>query len=220
MIFNNSATGYGDMIVAANYRSCSAYGDWGRCDGAGPYDGNQQTNGYPCYDQIGRSTDTGPGTAQASEPLFEWNNILEGENANVVVHWGCPEVALHIQENRDFFNDTLRPGYTPYPYPHPLTQELDLAGTAAHQSIFLTWTLDTSLPLTTTWDLVYLGPVGDQPSPILGLPAATRAYTLTGLTNYAWYTITLNTTPPLLTDTIRLMPTDQLDYLPIIYQDP
>ena len=28
--------------------------------------------------------------------------------------------AQHILEKRDYFNDTQRPGYKPYPYPHPL----------------------------------------------------------------------------------------------------
>jgi hypothetical protein len=34
---------------------------------------------------------------------------------------------------------------------------------------------------------------------------------LTGLINYQWYTITLNTEPLLLTDTLRIMPTDRLN---------
>ncbi len=81
------------------------------------------SNGYPCYDQIGRGTNSGPGTPQTLDPLYEWGNTLNGANADVVVHWGCPEVTLHIQENRDFYNDTPRPGYQPHPYPHPLTRE-------------------------------------------------------------------------------------------------
>jgi hypothetical protein len=39
------------------------------------------------------------------------------------------------------------------------------------------------------------------------------------LTNYAWYTITLNAmldTTPLYTGTIKLMPTDRLVYLPLM----
>ena len=48
----------------------------------------------------------------------------DGSNIDIVVSnpWGCsnPSVADHIQEGRDFFNDTQKPGYTPYTYPHPL----------------------------------------------------------------------------------------------------
>jgi hypothetical protein len=45
----------------------------------------------------------------------------------------------------------------------------------------------------------------------------TRAYTLSGLTNYAWYDLTLSARQEdttLLTDTLRLMPTDRLIFLP------
>jgi hypothetical protein len=45
-----------------------------------------------------------------------------------------------------------------------------------------------------------------------------RDYPLTGLSNYAWYTITLSAagTDPLLSATVRVMPTDILVYLPLI----
>ena len=46
-----------------------------------------------------------------------------------------------------------------------------------------------------------------------------RVYSLTSLTNYAWYTVTLNAlldNAPILTDTIKLMPTDRLVYLPFV----
>jgi hypothetical protein len=31
--------------------------------------------------------------------------------------------ANYIQLNRDYFNGIAKPGYTPYIYPHPLTQD-------------------------------------------------------------------------------------------------
>jgi hypothetical protein len=73
-----------------------------------------------------------------------------------------------------------------------------------------------NLPPTTTWTIDYIGLPGDQPSPITDLPADTRLFALTGLTNYTWYTITLATDPPWLTDTVTMMPTDLIIYLPII----
>jgi hypothetical protein len=74
---------------------------------------------YPCTDQIGRSTD------QILEPLYEWNNAINGTVMDLTVRDfdGCsnPSVSDHIKEGRDFYNDVVKPGYVPYPYPHPLT---------------------------------------------------------------------------------------------------
>jgi len=76
------------------------------------------TNGYPALDQIGRSTDAGAGTnyqPQALEPLYCWNNTLDGVLRDVLVENSCGH---HIQVNRDYYNSG-RPGYVPYTYPHP-----------------------------------------------------------------------------------------------------
>ena len=93
-----------------------------------------------------------------------------------------------------------------------------LSGVPGDSTISLSWEVNATLPDTATWTIAYQGPAGDQPSPITGLPDEIRAYTLTGLTNYAWYDITLTAvgTSPLLSDTVRLMPTDMLVYLPLI----
>ena len=48
-----------------------------------------------------------------------------------------------------------------------------------------------------------------------------RAYTLTGLTNYVRYTVTLHAmvdSTAWLSNTARVMPTDRLVYLPLIYR--
>ena len=55
-------------------------------------------------------------------------------------------------------------------------------------------------------------------SPHHRYPRKTRAYALTGLENYTWYTVTLSTDPPLLTDMVTVMPTDRLVFLPIVVQ--
>jgi len=81
---------------------------------------------YPCIDQVGRSTGLllsgwdppmpQKWPEQALEPLYEWDNILnDGKDADIAS--GSP----HVVEDRDFYNDTRRPGYKPYVYPHPLT---------------------------------------------------------------------------------------------------
>jgi hypothetical protein len=54
---------------------------------------------------------------------------------------------------------------------------------------------------------------------VTDLPAPTRAYTLTGLTNYVPYTITLNAvrgSTPILTGTVAIMPTDLQVFMPVI----
>jgi hypothetical protein len=97
---------------------------------------------------------------------------------------------------------------------------LTLTGRPADEAILLNWKANVSLPLMTTWTIKYIGLPGDQPSPITGIPADTRHFTLTGLTNYSWYTITLATDPPLLTDTVQVMPTDHLVHLPLVTRRP
>jgi parallel beta-helix repeat protein len=93
-----------------------------------------------------------------------------------------------------------------------------LSGVPGNRTISLTWEVNVILPDIATWTIDYQGPAGDQPSPITGLPDETRSYTLTGLTNYEWYDITLTAIgfDPELTDTVRLMPTDMLVYLPLV----
>ncbi len=96
---------------------------------------------------------------------------------------------------------------------------LDLHGRPGNRTIYLDWDVNTTLPPTSTWTIAYDGPTGDQPSPITGILSPTRAYTLTGLTNYVWYTVTLNAmlgSTPFLTDTVRVMPTDIFVYLPLV----
>ncbi|MHC4426200.1 MAG: right-handed parallel beta-helix repeat-containing protein [Planctomycetota bacterium] len=120
VIFNNKLIGgYRAFVLATNYRSRDSYPPWGKCDGSSKWDGNQESNGYPAIDQIGRSTDSGPGTPQQHDPLYEWDNTLNGANADIAVSGGA-EVQAHIKEGRDYHNDRSRPDYTPYVYPHPL----------------------------------------------------------------------------------------------------
>jgi hypothetical protein len=97
--------------------------------------------------------------------------------------------------------------------------ELVLNGSPDDQAIYLRWTVSATLLVTTTWRITYEGPAGAEPSPITGILSSTRAYTLTDLTNYTWYTITLNAmsdTTPILTDTVQVMPTDRVVYLPLV----
>ena len=236
VIFNNSITGnYGNSnIEVDNRRSCPdlftpgtyVCGEaWGWCDGSSASDGNQPgQSGYPCLDQIGRSSDSGFGTAQDLEPLYEWNNWDSQNNTDIDVILNpsmCATTALHIQENRDYYNNIPRPGYIPYSYPHPLTKDLILQGIPADRSIGLTWELSVGvhLPPTTTWQIDYYTTTLTAPLSITNITEPTRAYTLTGLTNHEWYTVTLTTDPAMLTDTVHIMPAGQLVYLPLVTQE-
>ncbi|MFZ6028744.1 MAG: right-handed parallel beta-helix repeat-containing protein [Chloroflexota bacterium] len=99
---------------------------------------------------------------------------------------------------------------------YELQPALRLHGTPGDRAITLAWEVNTSLPATSTWTISYDGPTGDDPSPVGGIDAAARTYTLTGLANYTWYTITLSSEPALLSDTIRVMPSDRTIYLPLV----
>lgn len=104
------------------HTNCS---EWGRCDGQNPLDGNLEATGYPCMDQVGRSTDVDGDGIQDLEPLYVWGNTANGSPAVMTTNdpWGCADPSMddHLQDGRDYINGTPRPGYAPYAYPHPLT---------------------------------------------------------------------------------------------------
>jgi hypothetical protein len=94
--------------------------DCGRCNGTSPWDQNTLGQaGWRCRDQIGAGkdltlwTDVAPYPTQASEPAYFWGNTPNTVDINY------PATPGHIIDGRDYFNDTQRPGYTPYTYPHP-----------------------------------------------------------------------------------------------------
>jgi hypothetical protein len=125
VVHGNVATGpYDRFFLLINYRSCcninNNCSNWGRCDGANPIDGNEDPTGYPCMDQNGRTTN------QILSPIYEWNNTLNGSDGDIELFdpWECtnPSMSDHIKEGRDFYNDTKKPGYISYTYPHPLVR--------------------------------------------------------------------------------------------------
>ena len=110
------------------------------CDGTNPLDGNEEENGYPGRDQPGRATDAGRDTPQLLEPVYEWGNTLNGEDADLQVQDLGGRSLDHIKHGRDFFNDTRRPGYRPLAYPHPLRSQwppapTDTAGPTVPQDL-------------------------------------------------------------------------------------
>jgi len=136
LIYNNDMVGpFNAAIKVTEKRTCDGYGvectEWDRCDGDSVNDGNEDSTGWPCLDQIGR------GPNQTSMPMYEWDNVIDYDNNGsfetngdiVVVDLGCidPDYSDHIQPERDFYNDTEY-SYTPYTYPHPLRRELRTHG--------------------------------------------------------------------------------------------
>lgn len=126
VIFDNLFTGTwssGPAVIFDNVRSFDERGDGGKADGTSPWDGNEDSTGYPARDQIGRSTDAwlwtddNPYPPQEHDPAYLWNNKHTGKDIPVIIHNNC---GLHIQENRDYYNGVGKLDYVPYPYPHPL----------------------------------------------------------------------------------------------------
>jgi Bacterial Ig domain len=105
--------------------SCAASGG-GTCIAL---DGNTDPvatyRGWPCRDQIGRGIDSG--SAQASEPMYSWNNLVGGVHRAPDIGGAEGYTASHLVSERDYFDaDTYAhlsqqpTGYTAYQYPHPL----------------------------------------------------------------------------------------------------
>ena len=62
-----------------------------------------------------------------SEPIYMWSNTrlptVEIFDFSPNTQCTSPDTAAnYIVANRDYFTNTSKPGYTPYTYPHPLTQ--------------------------------------------------------------------------------------------------
>ncbi len=107
-----------------------------------------------------------------------------------------------------------------YEYPVALTLWAWPGDTQAH----LSWQLAGSEPALTSFTISYTRrPAGSlvfPPTLITGLPTTTRAYTLTGLVNYAWYTAVVegwdvSETVVLRSNAAAVMPTDLFVYLPL-----
>jgi hypothetical protein len=95
----------------------------------------QRGAGYPAPKQSGWGYITGSvqpgrtGVRQDLEPIYLWNNTGGGNyNSPVLAEYGPNEcgtsadtVANYIQQNREYYLSTPKPGYKPYTYPHPLT---------------------------------------------------------------------------------------------------
>jgi hypothetical protein len=105
---------------------------------------------------------------------------------------------------------------------HEAVPAVGLSGTPADRAIHLSWTVNITPPLSSTWQIGYASETGTVLVPPISLTSTARNHTITGLTNYVWYTVTLNavvSATPILTDTVRVMPTDRFLYLPLVLKE-
>lgn len=73
-----------------------------------------------------------------------------------------------------------------------------------------------------TWQIDYRSQTGTLHLPHTNITNTVRAYTLSGLINYVWYTVTLSAmldSTAFLSDTVRVMPTDISVCLPLVLRN-
>jgi hypothetical protein len=105
---------------------------------------------------------------------------------------------------------------------YEFTPSLTLRGVPGNQTIYLDWDVNTTLPATTTWRIDYYTTTLTAPLAVTDPLSSTRACTLTNLTNYQTYTVTLNAmvgATSILSDTVCVMPTDIFVYLPLVRKE-
>jgi hypothetical protein len=65
---------------------------------------------------------------QAREGCYSWNNIYTPDGSHINFSQGINAgFGPGLVQGLDYFNDSSMPGYTPYPYPHPLVRDLPRA---------------------------------------------------------------------------------------------
>ncbi|MDD5012396.1 MAG: hypothetical protein PHQ66_01995 [Candidatus Nanoarchaeia archaeon] len=78
------------------------------------FDGQLDSFGWPCRDQIGRGQDDSITHVQASSPVYWWNNKKQSDNSQlalyVAVRGATPEDTDYIKPNRDYY--TYTSGFT------------------------------------------------------------------------------------------------------------
>lgn len=131
-VYNNTGTTdaasfVGEIADLSNFRTTDPtkwVSPFFGCTGSNVWDQNSDSTGYACLDQPGRGqsglisgfSPTPVGWPnQAAAPIYFTNNIINGVTSNAVTN--APTVVI---EGRDFFNNTVKPGYSAFQFPHPL----------------------------------------------------------------------------------------------------
>jgi hypothetical protein len=180
-------------------------------------DGGTVEGGYNLLYESGDTIDPGdfPNDLVNRDPLF-----VDAANDDYHILGGSPAIDAGMNAGITYDLDgNLRPQGTGYDIgAYEFTPALELSGMPGNGTVYLSWEVNVTLPGNATWEINYSGPAGDEPSPVGSLPGSTRSYTLSGMTNYTSYTLTLTAwvdAAPFLTDTVVVIPTDRFLYLPV-----
>jgi hypothetical protein len=130
LLWGNTTTGVKVFVSAHNDRSETINAgfpppptSWGKCGttlGPSAWDGNTDSTGYPCFNQLGRgqgdllanafpiAVDSVTGTItfpnEALEPIYVWNNTYSPPRGNPYLLWNTYAQEIgSIQENRDYY---------------------------------------------------------------------------------------------------------------------
>lgn len=181
LVHHNTAINYVNLIRLVNDRSDGSLGYFGQADGTNPWDQNTDALGYACFDQPGRGkgdlligdTPTPAWPNQQAEPIYEWENTW-----SVPPQWTggkfSPTHAV-MQENRDYFANTPKPGYVPFIYPHPLVADSPMPPSPS------AWTM---AALSVNGTEVANGPIGTELNYALAVPRNQKAKTYVIRVNY------------------------------------
>ncbi|MGH7942130.1 MAG: hypothetical protein ACREFR_13770 [Limisphaerales bacterium] len=107
--FNNGDPFRICLVYAALDQPGRGSGDLLVDDGQNPVTGNLIT--------IDTVTGLSAWPREVLEPIYTWGNTSNGGPIELTSDYPT------LQLNRDFYNETPKPGYTPYPYPSPLESE-------------------------------------------------------------------------------------------------
>jgi hypothetical protein len=102
---------------------------------------------------------------------------------------------------------------------HEAVPEVELSGAPADQAIHLSWTVNITPPMSSTWQIGYASETGTVLVPPISLTGTARSHVITSLTNHVWYTVTLDAmldATSIMSDTVAVMPTNVFVYLPLV----
>ncbi len=123
----------------------------------------------------------------------------------------------------DDFTEEMWDTYRSYYAPVWPEEALELDGSPGDETIYLRWDVHTTLPSTTTWYIEYTTHTLTTPFTATEPLSITRSTVLAeNVHNYQWYTVTLHAmvgSTSWLSDTVRVMPTDNFVYLPLVVKE-